>query len=171
MLEKLLRGGSSPGICPAQEPQQREMGFCVGELSLWVSAAMCAASKRTQDGGGAGNRRNADEISLMDQQLQSGIHHHPPSHSLGGWSLCVSSTNTEFWGLNLPVLDAGRAEISWFMQLELRHDVRATRYLGVRGSAGAQAQREKAETFQILPAGGYNRSYINGNGWVYRQEG
>lgn len=69
------------------------------------------------------------------------------------------------------MLDAGRAEISWFMELELRHDVRATRYLGVCGSAGAQAQREKAETFQILPAGGYNRSYINGNGWVYRQEG
>lgn len=49
-------GGSSPGICPAQEPQQREMGFCVGELSLWVSAAMCAASKRTQDGGGSGEQ-------------------------------------------------------------------------------------------------------------------
>lgn len=28
------------------------MGFWVGELLLWVSAAMCAASKRTQDGGG-----------------------------------------------------------------------------------------------------------------------
>lgn len=69
------------------------------------------------------------------------------------------------------MLDAGRAEISWFVQLELRHDVGATRYLGVCGSAGARAQREKAETFQILQAGGYNRRYINGNGWIYRQEG